>query len=96
MANTTWIPVEYELPKESGYYLVAFKDVDPFVFDDGCVEDSSYVANIYYNADQMIFSDEQDWYWNMLRPTVPNGSSIITHWMPLPDLPFEKVVKVEK
>lgn len=93
MANMTWIPVEYELPKENGRYLVALKDTDPFEFNDGRIEDSSYVREMYYDADQMIFNDGEDWYWNMLRPLATNGNYIITHWMPLPDLPFEKVVK---
>ena len=93
MAELTWIPVEYELPKETGQYLVALKDIDPFEINDELIEDTSYVHEMHYDADQMIFNDGEDWYWNMLRPKATNGNCIITHWMPLPDLPFEKVVK---
>ncbi len=92
MANITWIPVEYELPKENGDYLVAVKDTNPIEYLDG-IDDLSRVEMMHYDADQMIFNDQRNWYWNMLKFQVPNHYYIITHWMPLPDLPFEKVVK---
>lgn len=79
-----------DIPPESGEYLVALKDTDPFEYSDGTVEDMSTVIVVSFDSDTMIFNDHDGWVWNALRPEVPQATYIITHWMPLPDLPFKK------
>jgi hypothetical protein len=74
----TWTAVEDGLPKEDGYYNVSWKsplDPDKFIVGEG-----SYYANVW---NLPIYSEDKD---------VGHLSDmpIVTHWMPLPDLPKEK------
>ena len=91
-------PCSVCVPDKSGEYLVALKDTDPLEYSDGSFEDLSCVIKVQFDFDQMIFYDGDGWFWNAYKPetTAPMSSYIITHWMPLPDLPFEKKVKADE
>lgn len=88
MAN--WISIAEEKPKEPGLYLVALKDTTPLEISDDEIIDMSHVEVMHYDAEQFIFSDGNDWYFNVLLEHPKCYGDELTHWMPLPDYPHLK------
>ena len=69
-----WVSVTDRLPERDGRYLCVYK----FMFSDGTLGKTARTKVLYYRATGQPPGFAQ------------SEISVVTHWMPLPDLPWEE------
>ena len=97
MSKITWIPVQYELPKESDSYLVWIhesNEADPWMMgEDGTRFDTGYTDVAFFNQAQggiWIVGRMDNVFGSDLSKIDMNKHCYISHWSPLPDGPKEE------
>lgn len=69
-----WVSVTDRLPERDGRYLCVYK----FMFSDETLGKTAHTKVLYYRATGQPLGFAQ------------SGILVVTHWMPLPDLPWEE------
>lgn len=87
-----WISVEDRLPTISEHYIITVsRSHYPTSTYDVCDSpyDEEFVRTAYYDSIQKIWCLDCDEYINALLAiyNAPLNGDIVTHWMPLPELP---------
>jgi len=78
-----WISVKDSLPEQDGRYLIVNK-----VYDKMTIEVTEFTTNLY-SIDDYTFHDDARPGWYAFDPEVGYFERHhITHWMPLPELPY--------
>lgn len=84
-----WISVKENLPEESGGYLAYIHE--PYMIQKADWEeqyDFSYVMELWFDKQRMLWSDNGEDSYNAYLPVVDTDNVFhVTHWMELPEPP---------
>ena len=90
IAASTWHMVEDELPKESNCYIVYLRQGTEMKTPDWMGgEPLSYVTEMGFNKEQMLWQNGDDAYNAILSAVDTKKDFHITHWMEKPEPPKE-------